>query len=230
MNDATRRLDEALCRLPFDAVALRQLLETERYSPQELQEAAVRFIQDAILTQDAALNGDDAPAGTLHCAALPEALQLLLAHGLKANDTFWIEGQPMVSRSGLDCLLNLVRPIEWGDVAARCVRLLLEHGASAFLHVGGRGDPFGNLWGLIDEAVCDYNAQPDTYVQQLMVMLGFEPTDALNMAPGVPPERLKQFETIRWEPVITPPADDWDAPWMTLRFIDRETGELLGEY
>ena len=230
MNDAIRRLDEVMSRLPIDPAALETVLTAQALPPEALHDAAVRFILERCLAQPEALNGEDAPPDTLHCAALPQVLAMLLRHGMPPDRTVWCEGQEMVSDPGEECLLTLLRPIEWGSVAAECARLLLENGASPRLMLAHRGHPFGELLGLIDEMVCKYDAHPDSYVRQLMVLLGFGASQVLRMEPGVPAERLRRFETVDWSAEVTQPGGEWDAPEMTLRFTDRETGALLGVF
>lgn len=230
MNDAIRKLDAVLAQLPFDPEALETLLTAQTFPPEALHDAATRFILERCLTQDEALNGDDASPDTLHCAQLPQVLALLLLYGMPPDRKVWCEGQEMVSGSGEECLLTLLRPIAWGSVAAQCVRLLLENGATPRLPLQHRGDPFGELYGFIDEVICEYGAHPDSCVRQLMVLLGFGASGALRMARGIAAERLRQFETVDWQAVLAEAEDAWSVPEMTLRFTDRETGELLGEY
>lgn len=230
IDENISRLDAALAALPFNAAAAEALLRAHPQSPAVLHDAAVRFILERCLAQSEALNGDDAPPEALHCAQLPQVLALLLLYGMPPDRTVWCEGQEMVSGPGEECLLTLLRPIEWGSVAAECARLLLENGASPRLMLVHRGHPFGELLGLIDEMVCVYDAHPDSYVRQLMVMLGFGASQVLRMEPGVPAERLRQFETVDWSAEVTQPGGEWDAPEMTLRFTDRETGALLGVF
>lgn len=230
MNDAIRKLDAVVAQLPFDPEALETLLTAQTFPPETLHDAATRFILERCLTQDEALNGDDASPDTLHCAALPQVLAMLLRHGMPPDRKVWREGQEMVSGSGEECLLTLLRPIAWGSVAAQCVRLLLENGATPRLPLQHRGDPFGELYGFIDEVICEYGTHPDSCVRQLMVLLGFGASQVLRMEPGVPAERLRRFETVDWSAEVTQPGGEWDAPEMTLRFTDRETGALLGVF
>ncbi|MBQ7849154.1 MAG: hypothetical protein IJ343_05475 [Clostridia bacterium] len=230
MNDAIRKLDAVLAQLPFDPEALETLLTAQTFPPETLHDAAMRFIMGPCMLQPEALNGDEAPADTLHCAALPQVLEILLQHGMDPDRVVWDEGQDMIMSPGEECLLTALRPIEWGDVAARCVRLLLEAGADPRLELAGRGDPFGQLWGMIDEAICEYDACPDSYIRQLMVMLGYGASDALEMTPGSRPEELRRFEDVTWTAVVAQPADEYGAADLHLNFFVRGDVWPLASY
>lgn len=225
----TTQLLSLLSELPTDLDALRSALEAGDFTPDALHETAMTFITDLCLSQDEALSGDDAPAEEMYCAALPQVLYLFLHHGMDPNGKTWFEGQDMVSGGGGECLLTALRPIEWGDVAAQCVQVLLEHGADPCLPLEAADDPFTALHSLIDEAICEYDGCPDSYVHQLAVMLGYGAADVA-LAEGAAQELLRCFRDLTWQAELSEGEDEFASPTLTLHFAHRATGNHIASF
>lgn len=209
---------QACCDRPLDFRKLRQLLETQQYTPEELSRTAMWFVYEYCFGEAHAwyADHDEPPAeGSFSSMYLYGILELLLTFGLDPN---------LILDN--DCLLNKLKLVDYEYTAANCMRLLLEHGGDPNLEVDGE-----TVFEDIDFDVIMMNGELpyehyDRIVHAWFVLLGYgghlsDGREAVQMKSGHQVEELRLHEAYSFSVESTNAVKEG---WI-LHIIRKETGE-----
>ena len=221
-SERMKRLYELLSQIPPEYDAARRMLEAEKPGEEELAWLAAELVNDTFGEYgDWLYNGAAVAApGKLHRDYLYQVIELLLEQGLNPNVVLDDEENAMF----------LLRYTDGPDVAAKIMRLFLEHG----------GDP--NLYGASDNLVSDiefdmyeygeYKKPRDEHRVQLTMILqaygGHWPENRENvtymMQNGNKAEIFKEFEKYDYF------CGDAEGHLGDIHIFNKATGEIVADY
>lgn len=124
-----QRLYEACKQIPICLSSIKQLLRTNNYSPDQLFNVMLRFVdEDCFLETQMLLDLQGTPPQRqeLHCGYLGELMKMFLQHGLTLNKV--VGGQSLLSE---------LFYVDYEYTAANTARLLLENGANPNMLLDG---------------------------------------------------------------------------------------------
>lgn len=124
-----QRLYEACKQIPICLSSIKQLLRTNNYSPDQLFNVMLRFVDEDCFFETQRLldlQGTPPQRQELHCGYLGELMEMFLQHGLTLNKV--VDGQSLLSE---------LFYVDYEYTAANTARLLLENGANPNMLLDG---------------------------------------------------------------------------------------------
>lgn len=216
-------LYQACCEIPCDFEKIQMLLETKQYTPQELTQTILHFIDSECFYDSYAFqkdHGREPVRGELPVHNLYSLLELFLSFGFDPNA---IEDD--------ENIMSLLGYIYNGYDAANCARLLMEHGGNPNLIVEDHSI-CGWLSVRIDFDISEYGPDDlDDMIHLWFVFLGYggratNGQELIEMKNGHSVEELRAHEqfTYRVEPNADQP-EKWN-----MHIIHKETNEEIAIY
>lgn len=216
-------LFRACCELPIKPERLRSLMEEKHYSPKELTQTILHFVDSECFYDSYDFqkdHGREPVRGELSVHNLYGLLELFLEFGFDPNA---IEDD--------ENIMSLLGYIYNGYDAANCARLLMEHGGNPNLIVEDHS-VCGWLSVRIDFDISEYGPDDlDDMIHLWFVFLGYggratDGQELIEMKNGHSVEELRTHEQFSY---IVETLPEQDNKWI-MHIIHKETGEEVAVF
>ena len=218
-----KELYQALCKLPCDLTKIRSMLESNRYTPKELTQTILHFVDSECFYNAYDFkkeHGREPERGELPIHHLYGLLELFLEFGLDPNA---IEDD--------ENIMSMLGYVYSGYDAANCARLLMEHGGNPSLVV----EDFsvcGWLSVRIDFDISEHGPDDlDDMIHLWFVLLGYggratNGQELVELKNGHSIEELRAHEQFTYR--VDPNADQPEK-WI-MHIINKETNEEIATF
>lgn len=214
--------------IPPEWNKIKKILNERQLTKVELAEIAYEALDKCCYEYQDAINklgSENVIAKDLHAYYILDSLKLLLDYGLDPNICI-----------GTDNIMWDAQYVDFPDVGAAALRLLLEHGGNPNLVIPDPEGTFYRGWEHSLLEFADLYVLEDAYdygldfsVQCWMILAAYgktfrDGTPAITMLNGHSIDILKKFEQFDYTVKYV------DNRYIDLRIINKETGEEVAEY